>query len=58
MKCQSQFSGENVFPYLQICESHRQEIYLRPCAPSEDSDQPAHFWIAKDVKCLHADHED
>ena len=42
---------------------------IRTCAPSEDSDQPAHSrslirifmgrtWVAKDAKFLHADNED
>ena len=45
------------------------EMYIRTCAYSEDSDQPAHsrrliwiftgrIWIARDAKLLHADNED
>ena len=48
---------------IELCELRRQKEYLRTCASSEDSDQPAHsrrliwifadaFWIAKDAKYL------
>ena len=49
-------------------EPQCQKIYLWTCAPSEDSDQPAHsrslirifawcIWITKDAKLLHTDNE-
>ena len=53
--------------YLQY-EQQRQKTYLRTCAPSENSDQPAHsrsliriflcaFWITKYATFLHTDND-
>ena len=59
-------TGRNdVTQHKELIAPLRQKIYLRTCAPSNDSDQPAHlesslgaFWIANGAKFLYADNKD
>ena len=72
LRCQLlYFSLSFISSLMNSCyeqEPQCKETYIRTCAPSEDSDQPAHprsliriftgaFWIAKDEKFLHATNE-
>ena len=61
--------GSEKQSYTNKNEPQRQKTYLRTCAPSEDSDQPAHssslvriytgrIWGAKMATFLHVDNED